>query len=166
MPAQIVYGIFDDYFEAAEAVVQLKNDGVPGQSITVAGPDRGELRPVTAHLINPRRIDQFLSFTVIGGAVFGFLLGCLTVFIPTISASTFGPIMAAISAGCAGAYLGLLAGAVAHFDTPQLDGEVFEMPLQDGSVLLAVTTDDKHYRSIENVLESSGALEVDRRLAA
>jgi hypothetical protein len=166
MSAQIVYGIFDDTFDAAEAVDQLKRDGIPARSISIAGPDRGELRPVTSHLINSRRIDPFIVFTVIAGGALGFLLGCLTFLIPAISANTFGQIMAAISAGSAGAYLGLLAGAIAHFDSPTMEGEVYEMQVNRGNVMLAVNTDESHFREVETVLQTKGAVEVDRRIAA
>lgn len=163
---RVVIGVFDDYADAAMALEDLKVAGFSSEKISLIGPDADEMRPVTSQVVKGAQNSALGHFTV-GGAIAGFLVGLATVAIPGTGALVVaGPLMAAFSGAAVGSYLGIVAGALVHFDIPEYEAQVYEAELTAGKVLIAVHADeqDERFRA-EQVMDRNGAIEVDTKAA-
>jgi len=161
---KVIYGVFNDYTAADSAVDELVKE-FPRESLYIYGSDFNEMRPVTAGLIE-HRFDRLILYTIVGFAFGGAIAGVFTAFTPVVAGSFIGPLMAAIAAASVGSYLGFLAGALIHFDTPEYRGHVYEAQLSRGEVAVGVRTDDEHAGTARQYLESAGAIELDTKIAA
>jgi hypothetical protein len=166
MASKIVIGVFDDLTAAGEAVEALKEGAFSMDHISIIGKDIDELRPVTSHVVD-HHVDPTVSKMTLGGAAAGLIVGLASMAIPGVGALfVAGPIMAAISGAAAGTYIGFLAGALAHFDVPQYQADIYESHLTAGKVLVAVHTEVAEERvKAEQIMDQFGAIEVDTKAA-
>ena len=166
MTSKIVIGVFDDISGAGEAVEALKESAISMENISIVGKDIDDLRPVTSRVVD-HHVDPTVTKMTIGGAAAGLLVGLASMAIPGVGALfVVGPIMAAISGAAAGTYIGFLAGALAHFDVPQYEAEIYESQLTAGKVLVAVHTEIAEERvKAEQIMDQFGAIEVDTKAA-
>lgn len=167
MASKVVIGVFDDYTAAGNAVEALKNADFSLEQISIVGRDLDELRPVTSHVVQTDRPDKTVVNMTLGGAAAGFIVGLASMALPGVGALwVAGPIMAAIAGASAGTYIGFLTGALAHFDVPQYQADVYEAHLTAGRVLLGVHTEVPEERAkAEDVMDQFGAIEVDTKAA-
>jgi hypothetical protein len=166
MASKVVIGVFNNYESAGNAIEALKASGFKTEDLSIVGKDLEELRPVTSHVVE-HRVDPTVKNMTIGGALGGLIVGLASIAIPGVgSLFVAGPIMAAISGASAGTYIGFLAGALAHFDVPQYQADIYESHLSEGKVLVAVHTDVPEERfKAEQVFDQFGAIEVDTKAA-
>jgi hypothetical protein len=77
-----------------------------------------------------------------------------------------GPLIAAVSGATAGGVLGVVAGALTHFDVPEYEAKIYEAHLTQGKILVAAHSENDSERfKAEEVMEKNGAVEVDTKAA-
>jgi hypothetical protein len=164
--AKVVIGIFEDYGLAAQAVEQLKAAAFNADDISLVGRSRTEMRPVVSEVVS-NKPDKLMTDLGIAGAIGGLLIGLATIVIPGAGAlMVAGPLVAAISGAAAGGAIGVVTGALVHFDVPEADARIYEGHLSSGKVLVAVHTEDPERRvKAEEILDSNGAIEIDTKAA-
>jgi hypothetical protein len=163
---KVIIGVFDDYAGASAAIAQLKAAGFAEESISLLGKNTDELRPVATEVAS-HKPDKLMTNFSIAGAIGGLLVGLATIAIPGTGALLVGgPLVAAVSGAAAGGALGVIAGALVHFDVPEYEAQVYEAHLTAGKVLVAVHTDNPDERfKAEQIFDTNGAIEVDTKAA-
>jgi hypothetical protein len=162
MSDRIVTGIFQDSRDADKVIRALKQARFKTQDISVVGRDTDDFRTITAQL-QSKGPDRYVLIFGAVGAFLGGLSWLIAMWaLPTVGSTTLiGPPLALLSGGSIGAVLGIIAGAVIHFDTPEYAGRVYEGDLSVGKALVAVhTTDVKERIRAENIMEQNNAYEV------
>jgi hypothetical protein len=164
--SRMVIGVFDDYERAAEAVEKLKPSGFKAEQISLVGRSVEELRPLVSEM-SDQHADKLITRFAIFGAIGGALAGIATIVIPGLGAMVIaGPLLAAFSGAAAGTALGVVAGALAHFDIPEDEAKIYEGHLSAGKVLVAVHTSQQQERvTAEEIFDTAGAIEVDSKAA-
>jgi len=166
MSGKIVIGIFDDYQAAAKGIEALKEAGFQAQDISILGSDQEDLRLVAAELdLEAKGADKVVTTCGAIGAVGGSLLGLSLLALPGAGALlAAGPLMAALSGAAAGGVIGVITGALIHFDVPEYEAKVYAGHLTEGKVLVAVHTESHDDRvRAEDIMDENGALEIDTK---
>jgi len=167
MAGKIVIGIFDDYQGAAKGIEALKEADFKAKDISILGSDKDDLRLVAAELdLEARGADKVVTTCGAIGAVGGTLLGLTLLAIPGAGPLLVaGPLMAALSGAAAGGVIGVITGALIHFDVPEYEAQIYAGHLTEGKVLVAVHTESHDDRvSAEDIMDESGAIEIDTKL--
>jgi outer membrane lipoprotein SlyB len=164
--AKLVLGIFDDYAAAGQAVDELKDAGFAPGNISLLGKDTEELRPLLRK-ISSNKPDRLMTDLGVAGAIGGLLVGLSSIAVPGAgSILVAGPLVAAISGAAAGSAIGVVTGALVHFDVPETEAHSYEAHLTEGKVLVAVHTDAATERfKAEEALDRAGAVEIDTKAA-
>jgi hypothetical protein len=101
------------------------------------------------------------------GGVAGLLVGIGATFIPGIGAVlAAGPLASLIGAGvgaASGAVLAPIMDALMDAGVPEEDAEIFAEGLRRGGTILSVDVDDDLADEVEDVMERSGASNIDER---
>jgi len=167
MSGKIVIGIFDDYQAATKGIEALKDADFKGKDISILGSDKDELRLVAAELdLEAKGADKLVTTCGALGAVGGSLLGLTLLAMPGAGALlAAGPLMGALSGAAAGGAIGVITGALIHFDVPEYEAKIYAGHLTEGKVLVAVHTEshDDWVRA-EEIMDECGALEIDTKI--
>ncbi len=165
MSRKVIVGVFDDYTIAGEVIEALKVSGFDPHGISILGHDCDELRAVAAH-VQSKGPDKLMLAGGLIGAVGGLMVGFANISVPgTGSLLVAGPMLAALSGAAAGGMLGVITGALVHFDVPEYDAKVYEAHLTEGKVLIAVHTEtsEQWYRA-EGIMDRFEATEIDTKV--
>lgn len=155
----VVRGIFRDSNSAQFAIDRLMKCSFKAEDIAVFGTDEEDLRMLAAPLCT-KSYDKFIFF----GGVFGVVIGtCAGFFMPLPGTEHLvaTPMIAAFVGGGAGMCLGMVFGAILHFDAYTDGGRVHQARLPKGKVVVAVRTRTRdHYYLAEGIMDDAGATDV------
>lgn len=164
MASKMIIGIFNDYSMAGKVVEALKEAGFQARNVSILANDAEEARFAASNLEGPGP-DKVVTTCGVLGAVGGWLVGLTAMAIP--GAGFFlaaGPLMSALSGAAAGGIIGVITGALIHFDVPESEAKIYAGNLSEGKILVAVHTDNKDERlKCEDIFEQFEALEIDAR---
>lgn len=149
-----VIGIFTDSKHAGEAVSDLINKGYTND-VTVISKEEGE--EITTHEVKKDVSEGTTTGAVAGAAVGGIaalLSGVSSFVLPGLGLLVLGPLAGFLTGIGAGALTGGLVGALADWGIPEETAKAYEQRLNEGEVLVGVTT-DKTDGAIE-ILENHG----------
>jgi hypothetical protein len=166
MPGKMVIGIFEDYHTAAQVIEALKNADFKPADISILGSDPDELRLVAAEAdVEAKGADRVVTTCGALGAVGGWLVGLAALAVPGAGPLlAAGPLMAALSGAAAGGIIGVITGALLHFDVPEYEAKVYAGHLTAGKVLVGVHTEDHDSRvRAEDIMEEFDAIEIDMK---
>ena len=146
---------------AEEVVTRLRTAGFNSNDVSVLFPDRDTTRDF-AHEKNTKAPEGAAAGAgtgaVLGGAL-GWLAGIGALAIPGLGPFiAAGPIMAALGGMGAGAAVGGLSGALIGMGIPEYEAKFYEGKLKEGSVLIAVHTEDGDERTrAKQIMKDCGA---------
>jgi len=162
MSQRLIKGLFQNYADAGRVVRKLiEESNIGPERISVFAADESELRMVAAPVLR-RTIDPFILCFGIGGLLAGMIMGYLAP-VPVeagYTTTTMG-ILGAFFGGGAGLSLGLVLGAIFHFDVPSYQSEVKAAPVERGQVMVVVRTrDHDEHNLVESLMEEADASEI------
>ncbi|MEN9936235.1 MAG: hypothetical protein RLZZ387_2814 [Chloroflexota bacterium] len=172
--ARTVVGLFDRHEQVDRAIRELQANGVRRDDIGVIAADaRGEF---ANRVGGETKIDEgagagALSGGVLGG-VLGLLMGVGALAIPGIGpVIAAGPLAAALGSAGAGALVGAttgvaaggLLGALVGAGIPEEEAHVYAEGVRRGSTLLTVATDNVSSTTVESILRTNGAVDINTR---
>jgi hypothetical protein len=173
MAEKTITAFFEDFNDAADAVVRLEKAGIQHKDIALIA--KNDSDRYTSHT-GGRRYDAGAADldgagagatigTLIGGGA-GLLAGLGTVAVPGL-----GPVVAAgwvisllVGAG-AGAALGGLAGALMDVGVDERDAHAFHEGVRRGGALVTVRAGESMVDRIVDVLDDEGTVDLDEREA-
>ncbi|RME59427.1 MAG: hypothetical protein D6790_10700 [Caldilineae bacterium] len=136
-----LFAVFDTA-EATDAAAQaLVEAGIAQDRISVVGPHSEEAVPIHEYVKDSDRTRELVTAGIVGGGLFGFLVGLAALWVPGIGPLlAAGPISAALLAGAEGAAvgaatLGLISGLVSLGVTEEQARE-YEALVKEGKYLL------------------------------
>ena len=149
-----VTGIYSDSRSVESAVGQLVAAGFPRDEISVI------LRVTPDHerLVHEETEDTprgVLTGVIGGGVLASLAFGLLA--LPGIGVLAAGPLLAALTAGGAGAAAGGLLGAMVGHGLSTHQAQEYEVAIQQGEALVAIHTVHSRAREAKEVLERTGA---------
>jgi len=162
MIEKLIVGVFKDYREARGVVDELVRSGFNPQKISLFASEEDELR-MLAVPSDTGMPDKALVVCAIIGTAIG-ILGGFMVPVTNIASSSaiVTPLLGAFFGGTGGLCIGLIYGAIFHFDRPILKTGLHNISLPNGKVMIAIRTDqrDERYRA-EEILDDGGAIDID-----
>lgn len=149
-----VIGIYPDAAAARRAVQRLEAEGFPTAGISMV------MRQTPHHeeLVRHETEDThrgILAGILAGGAFASLLVGVVSLAGAPLLAA--GPLLAALTAGGAGAAAGGLVGALVGHDLSAHTAQEYETEIQNGKVLIAVHTVHAQAGKARKTLAASGA---------
>ncbi len=161
-----VIAVFDSPEAAHAAAEALVQAGYPQEKISVLGKD--EKAPVDLHqeLHEPTILKDMTFAGILGGGLFGFLVGLTLVWIPGVGAVVAaGPLAASLIAGLEGAAvgaasLGLVSGLLALGATEEEVHE-YRKRIEEGKYLVIVHSALDRAQAAHDLLKEQGAELVD-----
>lgn len=172
-----VVGLFDTYAEAQDAADALRSAGIAEADISlVAHQSSSSLTPeedadgdgVDGSRAAADGAGAGATLGAVAGGTAGLLAGLGMIAIPG-----FGPVVAAgwlvstlTAAGvgaAAGAAIGGLAGALTATGIPETEAGYYAEGVRRGGALLTVRADDTNAQRIADILDQSGAVNIDER---
>jgi uncharacterized membrane protein len=157
--AKTVIGLFDRMDDARQVVQALIDDGFERDDISLVSRQEGEY--VT------ERGEERTSGAAVGaalGGVEGLLVGLGALAIPGIGpVIAAGPLATALAGAGLGAAAGGLIGALTDLGVPEEEAHYYAEGVRRGGVLVAVDTDDQRADRAAEIMERSGAIDVDER---
>lgn len=155
----VVRGIFRDSKSAQFAIQQLVKCGFKAEDIAVFGTDEEDLRMLAAPLVT-MSYDKFIFY----GGIFGVMVGTFAGFfmpLPNTEHLVATPIISAFVGGGAGMCIGMVFGAILHFDIANDGGRVHQAMLPKGKVVVAIRARTRdHYYLAEGIMDDAGATDV------
>jgi hypothetical protein len=168
--ADMVFGIFTERDDAEDAIEELKTAGFPTEelSIMMKNTTEGEsLARDTGTNVAEGAVTGATTGGVVG-AIAGLLIGVGAIAIPGLGAFLIGgPLAAAlgltgaaattVSGAATGALAGGILGGLMGLGVPEEDARVYEQYLNEGAILIAVPTRERHESQARDILEENGA---------
>lgn len=156
-----VFGIFKNRIALEEAISALKNQNFNNSDISVLMPTKEgtEKFAIEKNTKAPEGAATGATAGVLGGGIFGWLVGAGALAIPGLGPFiAAGPIIAALAgAGVAGT-LGGVAGGLIGLGIPEIEAKKYESYVKNGSILLSVHVDDSEWeKKAKSILETHGA---------
>ncbi len=175
--SKTVVGIFDSMNQAESAVRALESAGisrddvsvVANKNTTASGSGTGTGTGQTTGSDTPTTTDTGHVATDAGigaalGGVGGLLLAFAGLAVPGIGPIlAAGPIIAALGGAGIGAVAGGVIGALTEAGIPEDEAHYYAEGVRRGQVLVTVHTDESHAEQARQVLDSSGAVDVEGR---
>nr|PZN26536.1 MAG: hypothetical protein DIU80_13240 [Chloroflexota bacterium] len=172
--ARTVAGLFDRPEQVDRAIRDLQANGVSRDDIGVVATDaRGEF---ANRVGGETKIEEGAGAGAIGGGVLGGVLGALVgvgaLAIPGIGpVIAAGPLAAALGSAGAGALVGAttgvaaggLIGALVGAGIPEEHAHVYAEGVRRGGLLLSVTIDGVSSATVESIMRTNGAVDIDAR---
>lgn len=163
MPKTVV-GVFDNHSYAEKAAIQVKDQGLRTDDISIiarqGGDDTGK---TTATMraggrgVNDNVSDGVVTGGVLGGLA-GLLIGAGSMVIPGLGIiAAAGPITGLLS----GAVTGGIVGGLVDLGIPENRSKQYETDVKAGKVLFSMRTDEDKVDRVANILRSNGAISVD-----
>jgi len=168
--ANTIVGLFDDIGEARAAVQDLINRGIPRENIGLTAADaKGEYAGQAGGDAHPAMGGAAATGAGVGavlGGLGGLLLGLGALAIPGIGPIiAAGPIVAALGGAAAGAAVGGMIGALTKMGVPEEEAHLYAEGVRRGGTLVTVAADDTNTETVVAVLNSHGAVDIERRAA-
>jgi hypothetical protein len=160
----VVFGIFTDKEEAANAVDRLRSAGFRNTDVAVLvseTPGNKDLGLANATKAPEGAVAGAGSGAILGGA-FGWLAGIGSLAIPGVGPFiAAGPLLSLLAGVGAGGALGGVAGALIGAGTPEYEAKRYEGRVHNGHILLSVHCDESTWaRTAREILENSGAEDI------
>lgn len=158
--------IYDDHFQAENAVKTLQRAGVDMRKISIVAKDYSTEEHVVGFLNAGDRARIFGRLGAFWGAVVGILFGSAMLFIPVIGhVVILGPLAATVFEGVAGAVLvggvSALAGALTAIGVPRNSVLRYEAALSANRFLLIVHGDEAEIGRARELLKDTGLASFD-----
>lgn len=167
-----VSGLFQDSYTAEQAYQAVLDRGYTRDDLSVAMTSEGrEKHYPEGTTVEGERGNLAAEGAGIGGgigSVTGAIIGAIaaigtTLFIPGLNLLIAGPLAAGLAGAGAGGLTGGLVGALVGLGMPEEHAKVYETGLQEGHIVLSVTTRSKaDAEAIAADWRSRGAVRVDR----
>jgi uncharacterized protein (TIGR02271 family) len=161
--AKTVIGLFDRMDDARQVVQALIDHGFERDDISLVSRQEGE------YVIE--RGEERASGVAVGagagaalGGISGLLVGLGALAIPGIGPGVAaGPLVTALAGAGLGATAGGLIGALTDLGVPEEEAHYYAEGVRRGGVLVAVDTDDQRADRAAEIMEGTGAIDVDER---
>ncbi len=162
--SKTVVGVFDNHSYAERAAVQVKDQGLRTEDISIivrqGGDDAG--RNNATMKTGGRGINDNISDGVVTGGVLGGLAGLLigagSMVIPGLGIiAAAGPITGLLS----GAVTGGIVGGLVDLGIPENRSKQYESEVKAGKVLFSMKTDEDKVNRVADILKSNGAISVE-----
>lgn len=171
-----IVGLFDSFTDAQNALQRLIDAGVRRDDISIVANDqRGEYGRAVGSTETSAAGEGAAAGAIGGGVLGGFvglLVGVGALAIPGIGpVLAAGPLVAALGAAGAstvvgagiGAATGGVLGALVGAGVPEEHAHVYAEGVRRGGTLVTVTAEDSMATNIAGILQSAGAVDIDRR---
>ncbi|HEY9784946.1 MAG TPA: hypothetical protein V6D17_06045 [Candidatus Obscuribacterales bacterium] len=157
---RMIKGLFDDIDAASTALEALMNANFKPDQVSVLGNDMGELRMMDIPVRNEPP-DRFVIVAGTVGAIIGALAGPILAIASNATNAIALTTLGAFFGAAAGLSLGMVMGAILHFDIPEFKSRVVETHLKKGKVMIVVFAEN-HDETVkaEAVLDEFGATEI------
>lgn len=156
----IISAIFDNYDDAAEAIVQIENAGIANERISLVMTD--ETRGKHFGLKDSSKADEGVATGAsLGGAlgaIAGLVAGAGVIAIPGLNLVVTGTIVTALAGLGAGATAGGLLGGLVGAGIPEHEAKMYDRDIRSGKVMVAVETnggDEK--KTVKNIFDDLSA---------
>lgn len=143
---QSVIGLVNDIAEADVLVTALRDAGFNNTDISMLLPDDTGMRDFAyeKHSKAPEGGTTGAGTGAVVGGALGWLAGIGAIAVPGLGAFiAAGPVMAALGGIAVGGAVGGLAGTLIGMGIPEYEAKMYEGKLKEGSILVAVHTDNK-----------------------
>jgi uncharacterized membrane protein len=163
--SKTVVGVFDNHSYAEKAAVQVKDQGLRTEDISIivrqGGDDAGKKTTATMKAggrgVNDNISDGVVTGGVLGGLA-GLLIGAGSMVIPGLGIiAAAGPITGLLS----GAVTGGIVGGLVDLGIPESRSKQYETDVKAGKVLFSMKTDEDKVDRVADILRSNGAISVD-----
>jgi hypothetical protein len=167
--AKTVAGLIDTFGEARELIDDLIDNGFPPDSIGIIAkePEEGSEVQAAREKISDEQIKGVKVGVGAGAAVgglAGLLIGVGAFTVTGIGAVVAaGPIAAALAGVGLGAVTGGVYGAIRNLGVPEEEAEYYAEGVRRGGVLVTVETDEGGIERAVNIMQSHGAVDINRR---
>lgn len=183
-----VIGVFDSFRDVERVLLELTDQGVAQESISLLTPDeakrpsrsqlhggqahefhaqRGDLPGATPH--HPHEYDPITNRVGAGamiGGLSGFLLTFASFLIPGVGAVlATGPLITALGGASLGGAIGGLAGAFSSAGVAHEDALFYAEALRRGATIVTVNTEEKNAMRIVRLFRRFSAIDIDERAA-
>jgi heat induced stress protein YflT len=168
-----VVGVFDSMQQAEDVVRQLERDGFSRDDVSIVGHKDTSGRDTGADMATGSVTgasgtgSSVVADAGIGaalGGVGGLLLSFAALAIPGVGpVLAFGPLVAALGGAGIGAVAGGLIGALTEAGVPEEEAHYYAEGVRRGHVLVTVRTTEERAERAREVLDSSGAVDVEGR---
>lgn len=163
MPKTVV-GVFDNHSFAEKAAVQVKDQGLRTEDISIIarqGEEKTDRTTATmkagGRAVNDNISDGVVTGGVLGGLA-GLLIGAGSMVIPGLGIiAAAGPITGLLS----GAVTGGIVGGLVDLGIPEDRSRQYETDVKAGKVLFSMRTDEDKVDRVAEILRSNGAISVD-----
>lgn len=162
--SKTVVGVFDNHSYAETAAVQVKDQGLRTEDISIIARQGGDKTDRTSATMKAggRGVNDNISDGVVTGGVLGGLAGLLigagSMVIPGLGIiAAAGPITGLLS----GAVTGGIVGGLVDLGIPEDKSRQYETDVKAGKVLFSMRTDEDKVDRVANILRSNGAISVD-----
>ncbi len=161
-----VIGVFNSPEAAHTAVEALIKAGYPQETISVLGRDEQATANLRQELHEATILKDMTFAGILGGGLFGFLVGLSLVWIPGVGAVVAaGPLAASIIAGLEGAALGAtslgLASGLLALGATEEDVHEYRKLIEEGKYLVIAHTKPEQAQAAHDILKEQGADLVD-----
>lgn len=164
-PANVI-AVFDNAEAAHRAAEALIQSGFPKEQISVVGRDNEAEANLREELGEARELRDMVFAGILGGGLFGFVVGLTLVWLPGVGAVVAGgPLAATLLAGLEGALtgavgLGLLDALLALGATEE-EAREYHRLIQAGHYLVIAHGDPDSVQKAHDLLAAQGAIELD-----
>lgn len=160
---QYVTATFKTSAAAENAVARLVAEGFSQDDVSLLVTD--STRKASFSLKQGNKSQEYEATGAEAGGVFGAITALLisASIIPTggLSLVAIGPVAATLAGLGAGGLAGGIIGGLVGMGVPEHEAKLYETSLKDGSILLAVTAEDKEERKLaEEILKSADSIKV------
>lgn len=162
--SKTVVGVFDNNTYAETAAVQVKDQGLRTEDISIIARQGGDKNDKTGATMKAggRGVNDNISDGVVTGGVLGGLAGLLigagSMVIPGLGIiAAAGPITGLLS----GAVTGGIVGGLVDLGIPEDRSRQYETDVKAGKVLFSMRTDEDKVDRVAGILRSNGAISVD-----
>ncbi|MGV3617645.1 MAG: general stress protein [Fimbriimonas sp.] len=167
--ANSVVGLFDTTEHAHYAVRQLLAGGFDSRNISVVAADPGgtirkETVDESGNLASAGAVSGAASGLLVGGLI-GLLVGATTLAVPPVGFVVAGPIAGMLAGAGVGMVSGGLLGALIGLGIPEEEAHIYAESVRRGGVLVSVHVTGVDATRAEQILASSGAVNITERAA-
>jgi uncharacterized membrane protein len=163
---QTVFGLFESYDQANEAVIALGNAEYTKKDISILGKEEALKREYkTEGAEESSSTARGAGGGAVAGGIIG-LLGGLGAFAvpgigPIVGVGALANVLASTAVGAGiGAAAGGIIGALMDMGAPEEQARTYEQGVKEGRILIAVKTADQNTLAVEQIMHSYGAHDV------
>jgi hypothetical protein len=170
LTAKTVIALFEFEEEANHAASRLEQEGFSRDQISIIS--ENDLSRPEEHVTAADNVEGKIMGAVGKGLAFGGGLGAIaggvsSLLIPGVAPIVIGGALATTFIGATlGASVGGVMAALMKAGVDESDARLFEAALRHGGVVLTLHTDDDHARKAVELLDRSGALDMDEHRLA